>query len=267
MYGGNKGIMKKKVVEIILFWLILTAAAVCFAYPTITKLKAEKAKKELISTIEEAMKNSAQTYAKAPVQEADDTDTADDTDEAVVHPHVTLDPVEGTLEEIEEEEEQGYTAEQIAQARANAIAANLAKQNVIGLIEIESVDILEPVVEGTSKDNLKCAVGHVEHTNNFGEPGNCVLCAHNGGLYGVLFKYLKNVKLEDVVTITDADNNVYRYEVYDSFVVDPEEVWILTDLTDDDNNKLEVLTLFTCEKNGKKRRVIRCMRLDDVTGE
>lgn len=250
---------KRKVIEIIVFWVCLVGAVVCFAYPQITKLRAEKAKKELINTIQETMKQSAANVAAENIPST--ADTSDDEDDAVAHPHVTLDPVEGTLEETPEEEEQGLTPEQIAQARANAIAANLAKQNVIGIIEIDSVDILEPVVEGTSKDNLKCAAGHVEHTDNLGEPGNCVLCAHNGGLYGVLFRYLKNVKLGDIVTVTNAAGEIFSYEVYDSFVVDPDEVWILTDLTDDDGNKLEVLTLFTCEKNGTKRRVIRCMRL------
>ncbi len=244
--------MKKKILVNIIFWACLLGAVGCFLYPQYTKLKAASEKKELINTIKATMKENAANKAKEEREEAQAAAAAE-------RPHVTLDPVEGTIEE--HEEEPGLTPEQIAAARKKAIEDNLAKQQVLGIIDIPSVNILEPVVEGTTKDNLKCAAGHVEGTNNIGEEGNCVICAHNGGLYGVLFKYLKNVKLGDTVTITDEFGEEYNYEVYDSFTVEPDEVWILEDLKEDDGTRLETLTLFTCENNGKIRRVIRCDRV------
>jgi len=244
--------MKKKVIVNIIFWLCLVGALGCFLYPQYTKWKSAQAKKELINTIKATMKENSANKAREEREEAAAAAAAD-------RPHVTLNPVEGTIEE--NEEDPGLTPEEREALRKQAIENNLAKQTVIGIIEIDSVNILEPVVEGTTADNLKCAAGHVENTNYFGEAGNCVICGHNGGLYGVLFKYLKNVKLGDEVKITDEYGDEYTYEVYDSFIVEPDEVWVLSDLTNDDGDKLETLTLFTCENNGKKRRIIRCSRL------
>ena len=244
--------MKKKVVVNIVFWVCIIGALACFLYPQYTKLKASKEKKELINTIKATMRENNMIKAKEERDAASEAATA-------ARPHVTLDPVEGTIEENEEDDT--MSAEEREALRKQAIENNLAKQKIIGIIEIDSVNILEPVVEGTTKDNLKCAAGHVENTNNLGEVGNCVICGHNGGLYGVLFKYLKNVKLGDPVVITDEFGTEFKYEVYDSFVVEPDETWVLEDLTDDDDNKLETLTLYTCENNGKTRRIIRCWRV------
>ena len=65
--------------------------------------------------------------------------------------------------------------------------AILKEGGVIGIIEIPSIDIRYPVMEGTSVDVLNVGIGHIPETAGIGESGNCVLCGHNGSRYGTFF--------------------------------------------------------------------------------
>ena len=65
--------------------------------------------------------------------------------------------------------------------------AILKEGSVIGIIEIPSIDIRYPVMEGTGSDILNAGIGHISETAGIGEVGNCVLCGHNGSRYGTFF--------------------------------------------------------------------------------
>ncbi len=133
----------------------------------------------------------------------------------------------------------------------------LQYQTVIGIIEINELDIIFPIVEGANRDNIRAAIGHMKGTAEPGTKGNCVLAGHRGGIYGEFFKHLNKLKKKDKVKITDAMGREYNYQVYDQFVVEPTDVYVTNSIKEE-----KTLTLVTCENNGTKRLIVRC-RLTD----
>ena len=91
-----------------------------------------------------------------------------------------------TVTEHEEEKEDCGQEETEATGRSED-AATLAKEEVIGLIEIETLDIKYAVMEGTGNHELSCGIGHITDTAGIGETGTCVLAGHNGSRHGTFF--------------------------------------------------------------------------------
>lgn len=127
------------------------------------------------------------------------------------------------------------------------------RQQIVGMITCETIDVQYVVVEGANRDNIRAAIGHISGTAAFGGEGNCVLAGHRGGYYGEFFKNIHKLSNGDEVILTDIYNRVYTYVVYEQKVVEPEAVWICNPVSGKDT-----LTLLSCEDNGSKRRIVRC---------
>lgn len=155
---------------------------------------------------------------------------------------------ETEMEEDEEETEAGIREED---------AAIFAEWDVLAILEIESISIRYPVVEGCSSSNLNKAIGHMSETAKVGGAGNCVLCGHNGSRYGEFFTKLNQVEIGDLVTLLDTDGVLHSYEVTESFVVGPYDNSIKT------QGDMEELTLFTCAERGTKRFVVKCVPIGE----
>ena len=162
---------------------------------------------------------------------------------------------EQNLEEVQEDEtEMEETGEEETEASiSEEDAAIFAEGDVIAILEIESLEIRYPVVEGCSSSNLNKAIGHMSETAMVGSAGNCVLCGHNGSRYGEFFTRLNQIKLGDMVTLLDTSGELHSYEVVDFFVVGPYDNSIKT------QSDAEELTLFTCAERGTKRFVVKCV--------
>lgn len=161
---------------------------------------------------------------------------------------------EQKLEEKQEDEtEMEETGEKIQAAISEEDAAIFAEGDVIAILEIESIGIRYPVVEGCSSANLNKAIGHLSETGKIGEKGNCVLAGHNGSRYGEFFTKLNQVPTGDVVTLLDTEGTLHTYEVTETFVVGPYDNSIKT------QGDTEELTLFTCAERGTKRFVVKCV--------
>ena len=130
--------------------------------------------------------------------------------------------------------------------------AILEEGNVIGIIEIPSIDIRYPVMEGTGSAVLNAGIGHIPETAGIGESGNCVLCGHNGSRYGTFFTPLNQISIGDVVTIIDKKGQAHIYEVTETEVVNPYDNSIKT------QGEGKELTLFTCSQKGTMRFVVKC---------
>lgn len=124
--------------------------------------------------------------------------------------------------------------------------------DVIGIIEIKSLGIRYPVMEGTEKTQLNAGIGHIPGTAGIGGKGNCVLCGHNGSRYGTFFTTLNRVKKGDNVIVLDRQGKKHSYEVEKTWVVDPYDNSIK------EQGNEETLTLFTCAQRGTMRFVVRC---------
>ena len=132
-------------------------------------------------------------------------------------------------------------------------AALLSSGDVIGLIEIEVLELKYPVVEGADSKQLAYGIGHIPDTAGIGSRGNCVLAGHRGSRYGTYFKYLNRLSAGDTVKVMDKEGNVYLYEVISWEVVGPYDNSVKA------QGEETELTLLTCENSGTMRLVYHCI--------
>jgi sortase A len=116
-------------------------------------------------------------------------------------------------------------------------------KQISGLIEIPNINVSAAILEGTDDSALKYAVGHYPGLGEIGQPGNYVLLGHRNYIYGHFFRNLDRLNVGDKVNITVGDK-IYTYEVYEAFVVKPEEVWVL------EQTEESIITMITCTPMG-----------------
>lgn len=132
-------------------------------------------------------------------------------------------------------------------------AALLSSGDVVGLIEIEALELKYPIVEGADSKQLAYGIGHIPDTAAIGNKGNCVLAGHRGSRYGTYFKYLGRLSEGDTVKVMDKEGNVYLYEVVSSEVVGPYDNSVKA------QGEETELTLLTCENSGTMRLIYHCI--------
>ncbi len=119
----------------------------------------------------------------------------------------------------------------------------LEGKSISGLMEIPKIKVSSAILEGTDDSALKYTVGHYPGLGEIGQPGNYVLLGHRNYVYGHFFRNLDRLEPGDEVIITK-DGSKYTYVVYESFVVSPEEVWVL------EKTDKAVVTMITCTPIG-----------------
>lgn len=92
-------------------------------------------------------------------------------------------------------------------------------------IEIPSINIDKPIVQGDDWEQLKKGVG--QHVGSVlpGLEGNLVLSAHND-IYGEIFRHLDKLAPGDEITIS-TERQSYVYIVNEIQVVAPTDVWVM----------------------------------------
>lgn len=161
--------------------------------------------------------------------------------------------MEDDEKEEERERENETEAEDTEAPISEADAALFSSGNVIGLIEIEALDLKYPIVEGADSKQLAYGIGHIPDTAAVGSVGNCVLAGHRGSRYGTYFKYLNKLSEGDTVKITNKDGNIHQYEVVSWEVVGPYDNSVKAQGTETE------LTLLTCENSGTMRLIYHCI--------
>jgi sortase A len=92
-------------------------------------------------------------------------------------------------------------------------------------IEIPSLNVDAPVVQGDGWEQLKKGVAQHIGSANPGQPGNVVLSAHND-VYGELFRNLDRLQPGDVVKLFTAQRQ-YQYVVDGTQIVEPTAVDVM----------------------------------------
>lgn len=159
-------------------------------------------------------------------------------------------------EKEEEREAEAETTDTKAPVSEEDVAM-LSSGDVIGLIEIEVLELKYPVVEGADSKQLAYGIGHIPDTAGIGSRGNCVLAGHRGSRYGTYFKYLNRLSAGDTVKVMDKEGNVYLYEVISWEVVGPYDNSVKA------QGEETELTLLTCENSGTMRLVYHCICKED----
>ena len=115
----------------------------------------------------------------------------------------------------------------------------------VGILSIPALALELPVISRWSYANLKLAPCRYSGSAYLGD---LVIAAHN---YPAYFRDLKQLAQGDTVTFTDADGNVFSYQVADMETLAPTET---ENMISGDYD----LTLFTCTVCGQSRVAVRC---------
>jgi sortase A len=125
--------------------------------------------------------------------------------------------------------------ERLREQRVAVPVALPSQRGLLGRLEIQRLGLSVMVMEGDDHRTLRRAVGHIPRTSLPGEIGNMVLTGHRD----TFFRPLRNIRLDDVVTLTTLQGE-YRYRVLATQVVSPDKLAVL------DPDGSEILTLITC---------------------
>lgn len=135
----------------------------------------------------------------------------------------------------------------------------LLEQNLVyGIIEMPELEEYYAVVKGTATDELRIAIGHLYGTAHFGQVGNCVLAGHRGGLSGIFFKNIDQLREGSKVLVTNMRKETFTYEVYEQFVADRSEAEYIAPIGEE-----KTLTLISGEEQGRKRLIVRCRIVEE----
>jgi sortase A len=92
-------------------------------------------------------------------------------------------------------------------------------------IQIPSIGVDAPIVQGDGWEQLKKGVGQHIGSSNPGEKGNVVLSAHND-IFGEIFRELDRLKPGDTITLY-TNQRAYNYVVSGSEVIEPTQVEVM----------------------------------------
>ena len=122
--------------------------------------------------------------------------------------------------------------------------------NVVGKIEIPSIDLAYPILERTTPDSIELAVS-VLYGPGPNQIGNTTIVGHNyrnGSFFGNNDKLV----LGDKIYITDNSGTRLKYNIYNIYETTPDDSDFITR---DTNGKREI-SLSTCTDNSKSRLII-----------
>lgn len=163
----------------------------------------------------------------------------------------TEDPFEVVYSEpIEEPEEQPSTETQydnINWLRTN----NGTEYYVLATIKIPSIDCTYPILNQSTEELLKispCKFWGAEPN----EVGNFCIVGHNYRS-DKFFSHVPTLSIGDRIEITDLTNRTLVYEIYDKYVVEPED----TTCTSQRTNGRKEVTLITCTNDSKQRVIVK----------
>ncbi|WP_446897320.1 class D sortase [Clostridium sp. LBM24168] len=109
----------------------------------------------------------------------------------------------------------------------------------VGLLIIPKINLKVAIGEGTDMDTLRYAVGHFKDTALPGHKGNFAMAGHRSYTYGQYFNRLDELKIGDEI-IVETVKGKYKYKIYNTRVVLPEQVEVLNPTKD------ATMTLVTC---------------------
>jgi sortase A len=105
-------------------------------------------------------------------------------------------------------------------------------------IQIPSIGVDAPIVQGDGWEQLKKGVGQHIGSSNPGEKGNVVLSAHND-IFGEIFRELDRLQPGDTITLY-TNQRAYNYVVSTSEVIEPTQVEVM------DSTSQPTITLISC---------------------
>lgn len=163
-------------------------------------------------------------------------------------------PVIEQKEEQEEIEVEVVEEDPIVQEEPKTVtytASNGKQYETIATLNIPSLGIKYPILSTTSESLLKVALNKY-WGGNPNEPGNLCILGHNYE-NTKFFSKLPNIKMGDIVQITDLEGKTLDYTVYETDIIDPYDNSCTSQLTDGHTE----ITLITCYNKGAQRFIAK----------
>lgn len=123
--------------------------------------------------------------------------------------------------------------------------------DVIGTIQIPSINLKYPILEQLTKKSLETSVVLLYTAQGLNKQGNSVIIGHNYR-NGTMFSNVKKLSKGDYIYITDQSGNKVKYTIYDIYRASGSESSYMTRNT---NGKREI-SLSTCTDDSKARTIV-----------
>lgn len=123
--------------------------------------------------------------------------------------------------------------------------------DVIGTIEIPSINLKYPILEQLSKKSLETSVVLLYTSNGINKEGNTVIIGHNYR-NGTMFSKIKKLENGDIIYVTDTSGKKVKYTVYNVYRTSGSDSEYMTRNT---NGKREI-SLSTCTDDSKARTIV-----------
>ncbi len=153
--------------------------------------------------------------------------------------------IETNKEEIAEKTNEIIKYNEKVEDNEQNVTENNYKSNEWRIL-IPKINLDAPILEGTSSEILKKAVGHFENTSKW--DGNVALAAHNRGYRYNFFEGLKRLEIGDNI-VYQTEHGARYYNVIKKEKIEE------TNLSCLENTKENKLTLITCVENMPEYRL------------
>ena len=187
-----------------------------------------------------------------------DASEADDAISTEVTENVTIASVENVEETTIPEENTNNVQENVKNTNTSTVeyvASDGTSYHTDSVLKIPCLGIEYPVLSDSSEALLKISLNKL-HGPNPNEVGNYVIVGHNYK-NGKMFGKLSGITIGDTADLTDNSGRTITYQVYDTYMVNPENVACTSQRT---GGKKEI-TLITCNSTGSQRFVVKAREI------
>ena len=173
------------------------------------------------------------------------------------------------LEALQEYNRQLYTEKQCnltdleaCETPAADLVAYGIKDEIIGVLEIPTMELTMPVYLGASDAHLAAGAAVLGNTSApiGGNNTNCVIAGHRGWKGADYFRHIDRLQVGDTVKLTNLWETL-TYTVADIQIIQPHEIEKIKI-----QQGRDLLTLLTCHpyaSGGKQRYVVFCVRTEN----
>ena len=133
---------------------------------------------------------------------------------------------------------------------------NSKEPYVIGVIQIDKLNISYPILSTTTDELLKISVCRF-YGPSLNSVGNVCIAGHNYN-DGSFFSNLDKLKYGDIIGVIDDTNSKLDYIVYEKYETNSNDI----SCTSQETNNLKVVTLVTCNNFNGNRLIIKAKHLN-----
>lgn len=221
--------------------ILIIAGLLIILYPSAVRAYDDYQMNKLLASFEEDI---------ASLEEIDDTEVIDldyeDDYQALLEERSNLAANGGSETQGEETPTETPATVEPAPSPSQPAAAQPAPKPVVKkpktdtFIKIPAIKLLMPVLKGMTDENLRYAAATFDNGVVPGGAGNYSLAGHRSYTYGRMFNRLDELAPGHLIEIT-VKEETFTYRVTESFIVNPEDTWVLKS----DSSK-NTITLVTC---------------------